>query len=100
MKRGARVHAWIQVSRWLTVAASVGMVCALYSQGFKIWRRRSVEDIHFAIAIVPLLSELAWINYGLAIREWPILLICGVNLGACIMITSGYIKFRKPNGKN
>ncbi len=86
---------YVEASRILSVVTSIGLVYSLYAQGFKIWRRRSAADIHMAIAVVPLINEIAWLNYGFAIREWPILVICGVNLGACLLITTGYFKYRK-----
>lgn len=93
---------YINISRIATSVFSIGMIIGIYSQGFKIWKRRSAKDVSTALVVAMLLNEIAWFNYGLALHEWPIIAITLATLAGGIIITLGFIKYRKGdlNRKN
>lgn len=86
---------YINISRIATSVFSMGMIIGIYSQGFKIWKRRSAKDVSTALVVAMLLNEIAWFNYGLALHEWPIIAITLATLAGEIIITLGFIKYRK-----
>ena len=92
---GCCMSTYTEVSNIFVIITSIGMVYALYAQGLKMWRRRSVRDIHPAMSIAPVVNEIVWVNYGIATRDWFTVVACTICVGACLLITSGYLKYRK-----
>jgi len=93
--RRCPMSTYVEMSRILTTVGSAGMIYALYAQALKVWKRKSADDIHLAIAVVPFLSSMIWFNYGISIKEWPIQLICGLELPASALICIGYFRYCK-----
>lgn len=85
---------YLEISRIITVFASVLITVGLYTQAIKIWRTRSAKDFTFIIVFALIFNEAAWLNYGLALWEWPIILIGAANLPAAIAAGIGYFKYR------
>lgn len=90
---------WLEVSRIITVIASIAMTAGLYRQGFMIWRTRSAKDFSMLLVIAVVFNELAWLNYGIALTEWPIILVALLNIPAVMMATAGYLKFKYVSPK-
>ena len=86
---------YIEFSRILATVASMVITVGLYSQATKIWRTKSARDFSALLVAALLLDEIAWLNYGLAIYEWPIILIAALNIPAVILAVVGYLKYRK-----
>lgn len=86
----------VEASRVLVMIGSFLITLGLYDQALKIWRTRSAKDFTLLIVVALLFNELVWINYGLAIGEWPIYLISAVNLPAAVAALVGYLRYRKP----
>jgi uncharacterized protein with PQ loop repeat len=82
------------MSQILVMATTSLIVVALYVQAFKLWSTKSVDDFHPAIVIALPLNELAWLNYGIRLLEWPIIAIPIISIPAAGMIAIGYFKFR------
>lgn len=87
-------------SRIITVVASIAITIGLYHQGIKIWRTKSVTDFSWIIVVALLFNDLAWLNYGLSINEWPIIVVSIANLPATVMVGVGYQKFRGGTNEN
>ena len=85
------------VSRMAVTAASCLITVGLYQQAYKIWRTRGVRDIAATVVAAVLLNELAWLNYGIMLVEWPIVLVTSFNLLPAITICVGYIRFRRSD---
>jgi uncharacterized protein with PQ loop repeat len=83
------------VSRLAVTAASCLITVGLYQQAHKIWSTKGVRDIAAIVVVAVLLNELAWLNYGIMLAEWPIVLVTSLNLLPAIVICAGYIRFRR-----
>lgn len=81
---------YLELSRVVTVFASLLTAFGLYDQAWKIWHTRSANDFTVSLILALIFNEFSWLNYGLAIREWPIILICSLNIPAIIITTIGY----------
>jgi len=84
---------YIEFSRLFTIIASAVITFGLYDQVIKIWRTKSAEDFTFILLIALFINEIAWLNYGFALTEWPIILLGAVNIPAIILAIIGYIKY-------
>jgi MtN3 and saliva related transmembrane protein len=84
----------LEVSRVLTLLASLAISFGLYAQVWKMYRTGSVRDFTPVLLFALLTSELAWLNYGLVLREWPIILISGANLPAAVLAAAAYLRYR------
>jgi len=87
------------VSQWIVTGASLLITIGLYDQALKIWRTKSAKDFTTSIVIAIVVNEIAWLNYGLALREWPIVLIPLLNIPAAIIAAVGYFRFRGGSNK-
>ncbi len=85
---------YLEISRIFTVIASVAVTVGVYVQAYKIWRTKSAKDFTWVIIIALILNEIAWLNYGLALSEWPIILISSVNIPGIIFTFIGFVKYR------
>lgn len=90
---------YIEISRFFTIVASAIITFGLYDQVIKIWRTKSAEDFTFLLLIALFINEIAWLNYGFALNEWPIILLGSINIPAIILAIIGYVKYgwRKKN---
>ena len=86
---------WLAISRALAAGASLFITVGLWSQALKVWRTRSAKDFTSVIIMSLLFSELAWLNYGITLNEWPIILIGSLCLPADILLVIGYIKYHR-----
>jgi len=86
---------YLDGSRIVTLFAALAISYGLYDQALKIWRTKSVRDFTLSIIAALLFNEAAWLNYGVALREWPIITIGCLNIPAASLIVLGYIRYRK-----
>lgn len=86
---------WLEFSRILASIGSSTIVVGLYLQAIKMHRTKSVDDFSTILVLSLVINELAWFNYGLALSEWPILLIAGLNIPAVFSMLLGYFMYRK-----
>lgn len=94
-KNRIKIMSYLEISRIITLVASVAITLGLYHQAFKIWQTMSAKDFTWTIIIALLLNELAWLNYGFALLEWPIIVIAFANVPAVIIASIGYFRYRK-----
>jgi uncharacterized protein with PQ loop repeat len=83
------------ISRFAVTVASFLITVGLYQQAYKIWKTRSVHDFAAIVIAAVLVNELAWLNYGVMLAEWPIILVTALNLIPAVAICTGYIRFRR-----
>jgi MtN3 and saliva related transmembrane protein len=89
-----------EFSRILTVVASIALTYGLYHQVWKIFTTKSAKDFTVPLIVALLFSETAWLNYGIAIQEWPIIAITSANLPAVILAAVGmYFYGSNQNGR-
>jgi len=84
---------YLEISRIITLLASVFIVLGLYDQAVKVSRTKSARDFTWTILVAILFNELAWINYGISLKEWPIIIVGIANLPAIFVIISIYRKY-------
>lgn len=85
---------YLQVSRVITLLASISITLGLWAQAIKIFKTKSAKDFTWVIIFALLFNEVGWMNYGIALSEWPIIVIGAANLPAAILALVGYIKYR------
>jgi len=85
---------WLEISRIITIFASIGITIGIYTQVIKIFKTKSANDFTIVLIGALVFNELAWLNYGLALHEWPIILIAACNLPGIFLTFFGYIKYR------
>jgi len=86
---------YLEISRIITITASILITIGLYDQVIKIWKTRSAKDFTITLLIALFVNEIAWLNYGFALHEWPIILIGAANVPAIIIALVGYFKYGK-----
>ena len=86
---------YLEVSRIVTLVASLFITVGLYDQAFKIWRTKSARDFTISLVAALIFNEIAWLNYGFSLREWPIITLGCLNVPAAIIATIGFIRYRK-----
>ena len=86
---------YINISRIVTLVASIVITVGLYDQAVKIWRTKSAKDFSGIIILAIVFNEMAWLNYGIALREWPIILLAIMNVPAAFVAAIGFIKYHK-----
>jgi len=86
-------------ARILALASSVLITLGTYDQVWRIWRTKSVNDISASYVLMAGVNEVTWLNYGIAIHEWPMIVVGVVNFPACVLAIWGYLKFRDHKKK-
>ena len=90
----------LNTARVVVMIASFAITAGLYSQAYRLWERKSVDDLSCIIIMALLFNEVAWLNYGWVLSEWPIVLISFINLPAIVAIGWAYKNFRKKGGND
>jgi uncharacterized protein with PQ loop repeat len=85
-----------EISRVITLMASLTITFGLYAQCLKLFRTRSAKDFTPVLAGSLLFSEIVLLNYGLVLGEWPIVLISCLNMAPVVLITIGYGRYGRP----
>lgn len=85
---------WIEASRVLTVLGSASITIGLYVQALKAVRTKSMDDFSPVLVISLVVNEVVWLNYGVALGEWPIVLLSGFNIPPVLILTGAYIIHR------
>lgn len=86
---------YLEMSRIVTLLASISITIGLYDQALKIWRTKSAKDFTTTIVVALLFNEIAWLNYGFALMEWPIITLGILNVPAAIITGVGFVKYKE-----
>ncbi len=86
---------YLEISRILTMVSSITIMFGVYSQALKIWQTKSVKDFTPILIFAMVFTEFIWLNYGLAIREWPIIVLETINIPGVVIIAILFIKYRQ-----
>ncbi|OQB05702.1 MAG: MtN3/saliva family protein [bacterium ADurb.Bin212] len=84
---------YLELSRLFTIVASIVITLGLYRQIVKIWKTKSAKDFSLLLIVALFINEIAWLNYGLALGEWPIIFIGVINIPAIVMAFYGFLKY-------
>ncbi len=89
---------YLQISQWVVTLANFAIIYGLYDQAFKIWRTKSASDFTWTLIAALIVNEAAWLNYGISLGEWPIILFSCLNFPAILIAAAGFRKYgRKTN---
>jgi len=85
---------YLEFSRIITLIASALITYGLYDQATRIYKIKSARDFTVTIIFALMINELAWLNYGVSLGEWPIIIVGAINIPALVMIFTGYFKYK------
>ena len=88
------MNTYCEISRFVTMLASLTMTCGLYVQCWKVFRTRSAKDFSLTLVGSLIFTEVVWFNYGMVLREWPIILSSVLNISPVVAIMYGYLRYR------
>lgn len=86
---------YLEWSRIATFIASIFITISLYGQALKIWHTKSAKDFTVSIIIALIVNEIAWLNYGFSLWEWPIIVLGFLNIPASIIAGFGFMRYRR-----
>jgi MtN3 and saliva related transmembrane protein len=86
---------YLEFSRILTFVGSISITFGAYSQAYKIWRTKSAKDFTPVLIIALVIAELVWLNYGIVLKEWPIITLEALNIPGIFATAILFIKYRK-----
>jgi len=78
-------------------AATVGVLVSLtyIPQIYKIWKRKSVNDLSLPLFLSAWVSLVVWTIYGISIANWPLIIADAVGAVGCGIVVVQYFKYRK-----
>jgi len=79
-----------------TITGSL-LALAYFPQVYKIWKRKSAEDISLAMFGVAFPALVIWLLYGLSINNFPLIIsnvIASIGCGSIILL---YFRYKKPS---
>lgn len=85
---------WLHISQVLTFIVSLSMTYGLYAQAVKIWKTKSAKDFALVLVISVVANEIVWLNYGIVLRQWPIIGLGIINVPCVIAICILFFKYR------
>ena len=85
---------YFEISRVVTMIASSTMTLGLYAQCLKLFRTKSAKDFTWSLVASLVFTEIVWLNYGMVLAEWPIILSSVLNLLPVSLISVGYSRYR------
>lgn len=62
---------------WVTVLGLIAGFCtsvALLPQAIKSWKTQKTKDVSLSMCVVLVIGVLLWLNYGLLIKDLPVIL--------------------------
>jgi len=80
-------------SRIVVSLTSIILVCVVYAQVIKIFKTKSAKDFSLVLILALFFDGIAWLNYGVMLWEWPILVISCVSFPAVVGTAFGYFKY-------
>ncbi len=86
---------YVEISRMATFVASLTITFGVYSQVWKIWKTKSAKDFAAILILGIVITEFVWLNYGIVIREWPIIALETINIPGVIIMAILFLKYRK-----
>lgn len=82
----------------IMIALAVISNSFIYLQAYKVWKRKSHDDISFLFVLFNILNALAWAYYGATIKSIP--LIISGSLASVGLIILMYLKTTIPLKEN
>ena len=86
---------YLEFSRIATFVGSLVLTFGAYSQAYKIWRTKSAKDFSSILIIALILVELVWLNYGIVLKEWPIITLEAINIPGIFATAILFVRYRK-----
>lgn len=86
---------YVEISRVITFVASLTITFGIYSQVSKILKTKSAKDFSSVLILGIVVTEIAWLNYGIVIKEWPIIALESINIPGVFIMAFLFLKYRK-----
>jgi len=79
------------------LATIMGSIMALgyFPQAYKIWKRKSVEDISLPFFVILFVGTIMWLLYGISTGSWPIIIANSIGVFGAGTIVAAYFKYKK-----
>ena len=78
----------------VTVTGSI-LALAYFPQVYKIWKRKSAEDISLTMFGIIFPALVIWLHYGLSINNLPLIISNSIGIIGCGSIIALYFKYKK-----
>lgn len=69
-----------ELGTWIGYIAGTLTTLAFLPQVKHVWRRKCADDLHLGTLVAYSIGIALWLIYGLAIRQWPVILPNAVTL--------------------
>ena len=82
-----------EITRWSVALTSIVLTIGLYAQVIKMFKTKSASDFSWVLVLALFFDALAWLNYGICLWEWPIIVIGCISFPAVCGALVGYRKY-------
>jgi MtN3 and saliva related transmembrane protein len=79
----------------ITIFTGSMLSLAYFPQAYKIWKRKSAEDISLAMFGIIFPALVIWLLYGLSINNFPLIIANAIGVIGCGSIILLYFKYKK-----
>lgn len=86
------------MTEWIGYAAAAGTTLAFFPQLFRVWTRRSADDISLGMYLLIVAGISLWIVYGVRIHSKPVIVANCVTLLLAVGVLVGKLRFSGKNG--
>ncbi len=82
----------------VTISGTI-MGFSFFPQAYRIFKRRSAEDISILTYLVLLIGAIIWIVYGIEIKDSPLIIANSAGVLNILLVVIGCILYKKDNKK-
>jgi MtN3 and saliva related transmembrane protein len=86
---------YLQIISVIATVLGVLMSVSWFIQAHKIWKRKSSEDVSLLLLVIFSLGNLAFLLYGIALKQIPVILSFAVGLVGAGLVLFFAVKYRK-----
>jgi uncharacterized protein with PQ loop repeat len=86
---------YCELSRVIQLLSNVALTFGLFAQCGHLFRTKTVKGITPLLVVSLAVTQLVRLNYGVAIKEWPIIAAGVINVVPVALIAIGYWRYRR-----
>lgn len=79
----------------ITIITGSMLALSYFPQAYKIWKRKSSEDISLIMFGISFPALTVWLIYGLSINNTPLIISNSIGVIGCGLIILLYFKYKK-----
>ena len=87
--------AYVEFLAILTSIFGTLMSVAHFAQAYRIYKRKSSKDVSLTMYSIFVVGTIIWVLYGIATRDWPVIISFGVGIVGCLAAFILTIYYRK-----